>query len=332
MEPIKKMKGNKNKVINLIFLFLVAVILIFILVFAIGIYGFNWQDSFTKKVSSIVPYPSALVNYKFISYSDFLEDKETLIHYYENMPDSESTSSKPNDQQVAQISISRLIKDEFIRQIAKKYDIKVTDLELEQEMQKIINQSESKERVEQILSQLYNWKPEEFKENVLRSYLRRSKLQDALLADEDLEINKQAKEKAEEVLEKVKKGEESFENLAKEYSQDATASQGGYLGFFSQGEMVSEFEQAALSLKEGETSDLVKTQFGYHIIKLLSKKEEGENLELEASHILIKTANVDTYINEQIKKARIYVFLKDLKWDKELGSASLPGLNTNTSL
>ncbi|MDZ7798335.1 MAG: peptidylprolyl isomerase [Patescibacteria group bacterium] len=331
MEANKKIKSKKSKVISLIFLLLVALIIIFILIFAIGIYGFNWQDSFTKKVSQIVPYPSALVNYKFLSYHDFLEDKETLSYYYENMPVVETNQAKPNNREINQLSISRLIKNEFLRQEAKDYDLNVTDLELEQEMQKIINQSESKQGVEDILKEIYNWQPEDFKENVLRYYLLRSKLQDALVADENLSVNKQAKEKADEVLEKVNNEEKSFENLAKEYSEDDTASQGGYLGFFSQGEMVSEFEQAAMALEEDETSGLVKTEFGYHIIKLLSKKGEGEDLELEASHILIKTANIDTYINQEIKKARIYVFLKDIKWDKELGSASLPGVNTNTN-
>ena len=76
-----------------------------------------------------------------------------------------------------------------------------------------------------------------------------------------------AKQKAEEVLEKVLKGED-FAKLAKTYSEDASASEGGNLGSFKKGEMVSEFEKAAFALKVGDvTTELVETNFGYHIIK-----------------------------------------------------------------
>ncbi len=69
-----------------------------------------------------------------------------------------------------------------------------------------------------------------------------------------------------EVLEKLKKGE-SFEELAAKYSMDGSRKRGGDLGYFGHGVMVKEFEKAAFSLEKGQVSGLVKTQFGYHIIK-----------------------------------------------------------------
>ncbi|WP_319557517.1 SurA N-terminal domain-containing protein [Thiomicrorhabdus sp.] len=73
-----------------------------------------------------------------------------------------------------------------------------------------------------------------------------------------------------EVEDKLKKGE-SFEELAKIYSQDpGSASSGGDLGEFEQGMMVPAFDQAVFSMKVGEISQPVKTEFGYHLIKLVS--------------------------------------------------------------
>jgi peptidyl-prolyl cis-trans isomerase C len=73
---------------------------------------------------------------------------------------------------------------------------------------------------------------------------------------------------ANEVLERLKKGE-SFVNLAKELSIDkGSAKRGGDLGSFGRGMMVKPFEEAAFKLKKGEiSSEPVKTEFGYHIIK-----------------------------------------------------------------
>jgi len=73
---------------------------------------------------------------------------------------------------------------------------------------------------------------------------------------------------AKEVLEKLNKGE-SFAKLAEQYSIDGTRKRGGDLGTFGHGEMVREFETAAFALEKGKTSGIVKTQFGYHIIKRL---------------------------------------------------------------
>jgi foldase protein PrsA len=69
-----------------------------------------------------------------------------------------------------------------------------------------------------------------------------------------------------QIKEKLEAGQK-FEALAREFSQDSSKNRGGDVGFFSRGAMVPEFEKAVLSLKVGEISEPVKTQFGWHLIK-----------------------------------------------------------------
>ncbi len=71
-----------------------------------------------------------------------------------------------------------------------------------------------------------------------------------------------------EIKAKIAAGE-SFSKLAQQYSIDVSKKRGGDLGLFGRGVMVKEFEKAAFALEKGQISDIVKTQFGYHIIKRL---------------------------------------------------------------
>jgi peptidyl-prolyl cis-trans isomerase C len=79
---------------------------------------------------------------------------------------------------------------------------------------------------------------------------------------------------AKDVLTQIKAGG-NFEELAKKYSVDSSSAKGGDLGWFGKGSMVPVFEKAAMSLKEGQVSDVVKSDFGFHIIKLTGKRPAG---------------------------------------------------------
>jgi peptidyl-prolyl cis-trans isomerase C len=126
------------------------------------------------------------------------------------------------------------------------------------------------------------------------------------------EEKKKLKEKADEVLKKVKAGED-FTKLAAEYSDDpGTKSKGGDLGFFSKGSMVPAFEQAAFSLKPGEVSELVETEFGFHVIKIDEKKEAVsepfETIKEKVTKQALREkqeAKVTEFVEQALKKAKV---------------------------
>lgn len=79
-------------------------------------------------------------------------------------------------------------------------------------------------------------------------------------------------QQAKDLKTKIDNNEISFEDAAKEYSQCPSKAQGGDLGYFGRGMMVKEFETAAFDGEVGKVTDPVKTQFGWHLIKVIDKK------------------------------------------------------------
>ena len=116
---------------------------------------------------------------------------------------------------------------------------------------------------------------------------------------------------AKEVLDKIKKGA-SFIEMAKKYSIGPSGKNGGDLGYFTKGQMVPEFEKVAFSLKKGEVSNIVKTKFGYHIIKVEDiKKAKNKTLKEVTKQIVSKLKN--DYVNKKMEE--LYNKYKD-KLDK----------------
>lgn len=85
-----------------------------------------------------------------------------------------------------------------------------------------------------------------------------------------------SEEQANQILADIKAGTITFEDAAKQYSSCPSKEQGGNLGDFGKGQMVPEFDQAVFSMEVGELAGPVKTQFGYHLIRLNSKNEAAE--------------------------------------------------------
>ena len=113
-------------------------------------------------------------------------------------------------------------------------------------------------------------------------------LLDDTLPDEDKRFKRQ---KASQALQKIRSGAD-FVAVAKEFSEDISASTGGDLGEIERGKMVPEFEKAAFRLKEGEVSGLVETPYGLHIIKV-DKIIPGQTLPLDKVENAIKTQLFD---------------------------------------
>jgi peptidyl-prolyl cis-trans isomerase C len=150
----------------------------------------------------------------------------------------------------------------------------------------------------------YTKNPDQFKQD---ERVRASHILIAFPENADASAKAQAKTKAEQVLKDVKAGKD-FAALAKQHSQDpGSAVNGGDLGFFQKGQMVGPFNDVAFSLAPGAISDVVETQFGYHIIKV-AEKQPARAVPLEEVR-----PQVEQYLQNQNREEQTETFVKALR-------------------
>lgn len=225
--------------------------------------------------------------------------------------------------------------------LAENY--KVTDEEVDKKVAEL--KEELGENFELVLQQ-NQLKDEEELKDVLKDQLLMEKaaLKDVKVSD--AEVKKRYEEykpeiKASHILvedektaQEVKKkleGGAKFEDLAKEYSQDpGSAAQGGDLGFFGPGKMVPEFEEAAYALEVNEISEPVKSQNGFHIIKVTEKKEKEsydkmkDELEYELKLAQLDSNKIQEVLKGELDAANVKIKDKDLKGAAEFPEAEAP--------
>jgi peptidyl-prolyl cis-trans isomerase SurA len=148
-----------------------------------------------------------------------------------------------------------------------------------------------------------------------------------VLTDKGLSTNKK-KEKyllIKSILREVKGGRD-FAAAAKEYSEDISASEGGDVGFVEKGKMVPEFENAVYRMKEGETSDIVETEYGYHIIKV-DKVLAGRTLPLKDVKSKIKfilsSKKQNSAYEEWMNELRESAFIETSLFEKQKNFTNL---------
>ena len=153
------------------------------------------------------------------------------------------------------------------------------------------------------VKKFYDEHPDDFK---VPEQVRASHILKKVDAKASVEDKAKAKKDLAELQQRIQKGED-FAALAKQNSDCPSAPRGGDLGFFPRGQMVQPFEAAAFALKPGELSDIVETQFGYHLIKVTDKKAPS-TLSFDESK-----EKISQYLKQEKSTEQVSKYVEDLK-------------------
>ena len=315
------------------------------LALALGLMGSPWSP-----VSAAPPSAQdavAQVNGKKITYQELNNEflARTRVPF-------DKVQEDPQAQQARKELLQQLIDSELVLEQAERQKLTVTPQAVDEQVKSIRARFPSEEGFKQALG-ANGLTAERLKANIKKDMLRqqilkKEVLEKVLVSPKDVEtffnerkdtyvqeeavharhvlikvapdaspeVEQKTKERANAVLAKAKKGED-FSKLAAQHSEDSTKDNGGDLGYFGRGRMVKPFEEAAFALKAGQISDLVRSQFGYHIIKVEARKEAKRLSFTEAKEWVEKDltrekarARYGEYVGGLREKAKITVNLK----------------------
>jgi len=246
---------------------------------AISIYGYRSNDPVTRAFAKFVPYPAVIIQGRIVTMDNYYRNYQYITKFYSS---TQQTNVDYNEVK-AQI-ITQLIDNEIMKSQAKKYGVKVLASDVTNAYSDVVTQNGGEEEVKKVLNDLYGLSVGDFKQ-LIRDQLLEQKLQETvptqvsanhiLIRINDINSEKDvadSKTKIDKIYADLKAGAD-FAEQAKQYSEDTgSATTGGELGFFSRGEMDTDFENTAFATPVSQISEPFKTQFGWHIIKVVEKK------------------------------------------------------------
>lgn len=292
-EPQTK-KSNRGKffasgaLVVVIFVGIVALAAVFF-----GIRNLSSQPAVVQ-FARVMGISIAKINGIPISYADYMEDMTLLRKFYEGqialgMPPL--AEEEISDQVLSRLAINALIMDH-----AEKYGVSVSKEEVANSpmLAQLVAPFGTREAAEAEMQKRYGLTFDLYVAKVVTPVMLEQKLQEAFAAGDsdegkpyeeeqararhilfqvvDPKEDATVKKEAQTVLERIKGGED-FATLAQEFGSDGTKDQGGDLGWFGRGRMVPAFESAVFAAQAGTLiSELVKTEFGYHIVKVEDKR------------------------------------------------------------
>lgn len=320
-----------------------ALIFVLLLALVVAVYKYDSNSRLVRFAEKIIPFPAIYISQaNIISVDEVKSDLNAVKKFYESQDfeqigmrvDFSTEQGKQRLKVKEKEVINKLIENKIIESLAKKRGISISDSDADAEIERNIEQFGNKERLMSDLARLYGWTLRNFRDKVVTPELYAEKLAEIYAGEVDTSA---AENKIKALYNKITAAKEDFAKVARENSEGESAKNGGDLGWSNRNQLIGEIAEKAYSMKEGETSNIIESPLGYHIIRLEEKKtDNGEEL-VHIRQIFVKKTTFGDWLKEQMKNHKVIVFLRDYQWSSqntevEFQNADLRRFEENTAV
>ena len=301
-----------------------TVLLICVIFIGVLTYVFRVDTPLISYARRILHLPAIVVNTTSISMQEIEENTASIKKFYENQDFSSygiridfTTEDGQKRLKIQQKRmLNKLIEDIAIEEMAKKWNITISDEAVKTAMDRPMNEVGTRDSVTENLENLYGWTLDDFGQKVVYGQLLREKVT-AKFEQENV-ATPEMHEKIAQAKKELDDGR-SFVDTAMKYSDGSTASEGGVMGWFASNELQDEIGKKIFAMEKGAYTDVIETQLGLHIVRVNDISEKDNVKLVHVSQIVIKKQNFAQYLEEWIKKMNVKIFLPQYAWDAQTG-------------
>jgi parvulin-like peptidyl-prolyl isomerase len=293
---------------------LVVLILLVVLLVAfdvLGIYRLGFKDDLSLRLAQTLNLPAGQVNGQTIAVADYFDDLKLLAAPLSQKREGLIDYSSKTD--LKDQVFYRLAANELVKAKLRDYKQEVAVTEIDSQVKLLVQQAGDVGQAEAMIKGVYGLDLKQFENKILEPMIAREKLQLAIMNDDKLALNVEAKKTAGEILQQALATTSDFTALAKKYTQDeAGVNTGGELGWVTKGQLDTDWDKLIFSSSSTPVlPQLVKSRFGYHILKVeqrLTDSSTGKE-SVKLRHILIKV-DIDQYIKSLLDASTLVKYVQ----------------------
>lgn len=285
----------------------------FVLVVAVSImslvvYKSPLNSEPVRLITSVIPYPAVTVNGDWISFKEVIVNFDALKNFYA-VQSADMELAELGDEEALENIVNNLIRQSIIEELAESYLIEVDQAQVDELVaDAALDAGGEAGDLAAMLEENFAWTEAEFRARVIEPVVLAAQLEEAILADTELQADR--RQIAASALARIESGEE-FGAVASEVSEDASAMNGGDLGYMSPGLLPEDWDNAIFSLEAGEMTGVVEIETGYGIFKVYEYVGAGEDLQAGVLGILVTKRYIEDVVNEAIANAKINRLIED---------------------
>jgi parvulin-like peptidyl-prolyl isomerase len=309
---IYPLQHPKRYIINFTIGLLIVSVVAFFTYTTLALYRFQSTSTFIYRVTQIIPFPIARTGAVFVPYEEYLFALRYNVYYQENQLgiDFDTELGRQQFDDFRRRALDRVVNDAYMRIIADKEGVRVSEAEIDEQVEILRRQSRADDEVlEDVLQRFYDWSLQD-----LRRVLRQQLLNQKTLAVLDTETTASA----EAAIAAVRAGT-SFEEVAAQYSEDPlTKDNGGEFDIDITRDnrmLTAQATDALFRLEPGGVSDIVNIGYALQILKTLDR--DGGTV--RAAHIFFQLEDPATFVNElrAERPIRVYITPPEAPADEE---------------
>ncbi len=287
--PLQHSRGRIIKISTSLF---IAAILVFFAYLGLALYKFQSTSTFVYQVTRVIPLPVAKAGPHIVSYESYLFELRHLMHYYQTQQKEDFNDPKTAGHlvQLRKDSLEKVINDAYVKQLADKNNITVSNREVDAQIALVKSQNRlgtSDQMLADVLRQFWDWSVTDFRRE-LKSQLLAQKVAS--------QLDSASQAKARNALMMIQEGKDFAEVAAQMSEDESTKANGGkYAIEISQSnrDVPPQVVDALSRLQIGQVSEVVNTGYTLEIVKLL---EVGADNKYQAAHVSFRIEGVERHI------------------------------------